>query len=164
MTVFSRTVFPLVGGIAVTTFLLGSCAPAITPAKTSNADGPDEEPQVVAKDKALSAEQPTPRFLIEGDLYAVPMAVDFEGCEQYTTWSASGTPPLTQPIYFLNGQGSFSQGKTDGSCRATMVKTGADETGCPTFAAEQPDGSSSEVTYYPAASGYTVKRERASCD
>ena len=139
------------GGAALAALLLCSCVPATT------------KPQPQDKVETSPLKRPEVRFLIEGDLYAVPIAVDEDGCEQFTTWSESGARSLTQPIYFLDGEGSFSLSKTEASCNASMVETGVDDTGCRTFQAEQPDGTSSEVTYYRSRNGYSVKRDRAAC-
>lgn len=150
--------------IAGVVLVLSGCVPATTA----------DQAQVEANKRALEeaapgsnineAERPEVAFLIEGDLYAVPLAVDENGCEQFTTWSETGVKSLAQPIYFLDGLGSFSPTKLeDLSCNARMVKTGVDGSGCPTFHAMQPDGTSSEVSYYPAGNGYTVNRERSTC-
>lgn len=144
--------------------VLGGCVPVTT------ADQAEVEANKRALEDAApgsnikNTERPEVAFLIEGDLYAVPLAVDENGCEQYTTWSETGVKSLAQPIYFPDGLGSFSPKKLEGlSCNARMVETGVDSGGCPTFHAMQPDGTSSEVNYYPAGNGYTVNRERSTC-
>ncbi len=149
------------GGSALVAFLLSSCVLEPQAGRRAASQDSVEKAVLDAGDEALK--KPEARFLIKDGLYAVPIAVDGDGCEQYTTWSEFGARSLTQPIYFLDDQGSFSPTKTDASCKAKMIKTGVDETGCPTFRTEQPDGTSSDVTYYPASNGHTVRRERAAC-
>lgn len=159
----TRTCLRARGGTAVlAALLLNACTPQTT------ADQSRKEARQALEDAAPGStrrfEKPEAAFLIKDDLYAVPLAVDKEGCEQLTTWSESGIKNLAQPIYFHDGEGSFSPTKVDGaSCNATMVETGVDDDGCPTFRAEQPDGTSSEVTYYASHNGYTVKKERSNC-
>lgn len=149
---------------ACVTLVLCGCVPVMTA----------DQAQIEANKRALEeaapgsnikkAERPEVAFLIEEGLYAVPLAVDENGCEQFTTWSETGVKSLAQPIYFLDGLGSFSPEKLeDLSCNARMVETGVDNSGCPTFHAMQPDGTSSEMNYYPAGNGYTVSRERSTC-
>jgi hypothetical protein len=152
------------GGVAVLTALLVS---ACTP-PTTTSQSKDKDPKQVLEDAVPGSTtgpgMPEVAFMIEEGLYAVPLAVDKDGCEQFTTWSETGVKSLAQPIYFHDGEGAFSPIKVDdASCNASMVKTGVDEDGCPTFRAEQPDGSSSEVVYYPSHHGYTIRKERSNC-
>ena len=96
-------------------------------------------------------------------IYAVPVAVDGDGCEQFSQWAASGA---TQPVVlYRDGEGGFSALKSEeASCNAEMVSAGADGSGCPVFRAEQPDGKVTEVIYYRSESGYTANPERAVCE
>jgi hypothetical protein len=151
------------GIVALAALLLAACVPPTPADQAGRATGRPYEGAPGDAARTIP-ERPDVAFLIEDGLYAVPLAVDANGCEQFTTWSESGVRSLNQPIYFLDGEGSFTPTKLDDvSCNAEMVKTGTDKTGCPTFEAEQPDGTSSKVTYYPAANGYTVRRDRSSC-
>lgn len=147
---------------ALAVLLLDACVPQTT-ADQARIEANKRKLEEAAGSEIPPSEKPDVAFLIEDDLYAVPLAVDADGCEQFTTWSKSGAKSLTQPIYFLDGQGSFSPTKLEESCNAEMVQTGTDDTGCPTFLATQPDGTSSEVIYYPAQNGYTVRKERSTC-
>lgn len=96
-------------------------------------------------------------------IYAVPVAVDDEGCEQFSQWTKSGA---TQPVVlYRDEKGGFSALKSDkASCNAEMISAGADNSGCPTFRAEQPDGKLTDVIYYRSESGFTVNYERAVCE
>jgi hypothetical protein len=160
------TPFHFIKGSAVlASLLLTACAPPLTEneaRRESNRQALEEAaPRAVVEPR----EKPDVAFMIEEGLYAVPLAVDEDGCEQFTTWSDSGARRLTQPTYFHDGEGSFSPEKAEAfSCNAEMIRNGPDETGCPTFLAEQPDGSSSEAIYYRGESGFTARRERAICD
>ena len=152
------------GGVAVLAGLLVSACTQPTTISQSK----DKDPKQVLEDavpgSTTGSRRPEIAFMIEEGLYAVPLAVDKDGCEQFTTWSETGVKSLAQPIYFHDGEGSFSPIKVEGaSCNASMVKTAPDQDGCPTFRAEQPDGSSSEVVYYASQHGYTIKKERSNC-
>lgn len=151
------------GGAALAALLLCSCIPATTEPQGKVEAGQKAHEEAASASEAGVLKKPDVRFLIKDDLYAVPIAVDADGCEQFTTWSESGAKSLAQPIYFLDGEGAFSPTKTEASCNANMIETGTDDTGCRTFQAEQPDGTSSEVTYYRSRNGYTVKRDRSTC-
>jgi len=147
--------------------LLGSCTQE-TVTDQSKAQSNNEDAEQVLEDtipgSSTGLGKPDIAFFIEDDLYAVPLAVDREGCEQFTTWSESGVKSLAQPIYFHDGEGSFSPTKVEGaSCNASMIETEIDGKDCPTFRAQQPDGTSSEVVYYQSRNGYTIKKERSTC-
>lgn len=145
--------------------LLSACAPATTNQSTVQTKSEAEialEKAAPGGDRAFQT--PETAIPVRDDLYAVPLAVDREGCEQFTTWSTTGIKHLAQPIQYHDGEGSFSPVKMAGiSCNATMVRAGKDRDGCPTFRAEQPDGTSSEVTYYAFHNGYTARKGRSKC-
>ncbi len=96
-------------------------------------------------------------------VYAVPVAIDDEGCEQFSQWAKSGA---TQPVVlYRDGTGGFTALKSaESSCNAEMVNAGADESGCPVFRAEQPDGNVTDVIYYRSGNGFTANPERAVCE
>ena len=99
---------------------------------------------------------------LSDNIYAVPVAVDSEGCELFAEWTAGGV--VRQVIYFRDGEGEFSAVKSDEhACNAVMVDVGGDERGCTIYRAEQPDGSASDVAYYRSATGYTVNPDNADC-
>lgn len=152
------------GGAALAALLLSACVPQAGYEQAQIEANKKILEEAAPGSKIATYQEPDVRFLIKDDLYAVPIAVDASGCEQFTTWSESGTQSLAQAIYFHDGQGSFSPIKSyEASCNATMVETGSDSTGCRTFRAKQPEGPSSEVIYYRSRNGYTVKRERSVC-
>ena len=142
--------------VMVGTLLLNACTP-VPPGGDTGVSG--TEPSGAAEPG-----KPDHAFLIEDGLYAVPLAVDGEGCEEFTTWSGSAVQTLQQPIYYHDGKGAFSTTKDkDVACNATMVKTGIDVDECPTYRAEQPDGFTSGVIYYPSGQGFTARKERSTC-
>ncbi len=156
------------GGVTVLVgLLLSGCTQQMAidrPNAQSKIQASEETPEGALPGRLPGSGKPDIAFVIKEDLYAVPLAVDNDGCEQFTTWSESGVRSLAQPIYFHDGEGSFSPTKVEGaSCNASMIQTSADGEGCPTFRAEQPDGTSSEAVYYPARNGYTIKKERSDC-
>jgi|GEM_PF-6344093 len=141
--------------------LLSACAP-VDGGKKVEADVKQVRGNAAAR---AAAEKPKGAVLIKDGLYAVPLAVDKDGCEHFRTWSETGPIPLGQPIYYHDGNGSFSSTRLDdASCSAKMVETAPDPEGCPTFRAEQPDGSTSDVQYFQSASGYTTTKERSVCE
>lgn len=145
---------------ALATLLLNACAP-VDGAEKAGADA-----QRVLEDATTgtTAGKPTGAILIDDDLYAVPIAVDRDGCEQFKAWSETGAVPLGQPIYYHDGNGSFSSTRSEeASCNATMVEIGPDTEGCPTFRAEQPGGTATEARYFQSAGGYTTVKERSVC-
>lgn len=124
-------------------------------------DGRPTVADVVAA-KSEEGIMPVGAMPISDDVYAVPIAVDDNGCEQFSQWSAEG---VTQPvILYRDGSGGFAATKSaDYSCNAEIVDAGSDDRGCPVFRTEQPDGKVSDVVYYRAQSGYTANPERAVC-
>lgn len=113
--------------------------------------------------KARDGGMPKGAISMSDGVYAVPMAVDGDGCEQFSQWSAEG---VAQPvILYRDGSGSFAATKSaDYSCNAEMVDAGSDDQGCPVFRTEQPDGKVSDVVYYRSQNGYTVNPDRAVCE
>ena len=109
------------------------------------------------------AAMPKGAILVSEGVYAVPIAVSAEGCEQFSQWSALGA---TQPvILYHDGVGGFTATKSDRfSCNADMVNVGRDSLGCPTFRAEQPNGKVTDVLYYPSGSSFTANPARATCN
>lgn len=94
--------------------------------------------------------------------YAVPVAVDADGCEQFSEWSTAGV--ARQIIYFHDGSGGFAAAKSaEYSCNADMVEIGADDRGCTLYRAEQPDGSVTDVAYYRVGDGYSVSPDKSDC-
>ena len=99
---------------------------------------------------------------ISDTIYAVPVAVDADGCEQFSEWSTEGV--ARQLIQFHDGQGGFTAIKSaEHSCNAVMVEAGEDDRGCMMYRAEQPDGSATDVAYYPAGSGFSTNPNKSDC-
>ncbi len=95
-------------------------------------------------------------------VYAVPVAVDAEGCETFTEWSSLGV--ARQAVYFRDGDGGFTTTRSERACSANMVEIGEDTRGCKTFRARQPNGEETDIVYYRAESGYTADPESAVCE
>ena len=113
--------------------------------------------------KATDGDVPDGAVQMSKGVYAVPVAIDDDGCEQFSQWAQSG---VTQSVVlYRDGDGGFSALKSDkASCNAEMVSAGTDDRGCPVFRAEQPDGNVTDVIYYRSQSGYTVSADRAICE
>jgi hypothetical protein len=117
----------------------------------------------VVASKTVESGVPEGARAISGGVYAVPVAVDEDGCEQFSQWSATGV--TQQVIVYHDGKGGFTATKSDDySCNAEMVQTGEDIRGCAIYQAEQPDGSATEVVYYRSAGGFTANPDRAVCE
>lgn len=146
------------GAAAMAALLLGACVPT----ESHEQAGTDSLAEEVARHQP-AAGMPEGALAIGDHLYAVPVAVDQDGCEQFREWSELGVE--RQVIYYRDGKGSFSAIKSeDGSCNAEMVESGADADGCPTFRAEQPDGTATDVIYYQSvAGGYAVNKAQSAC-
>ncbi|MGI9510525.1 MAG: hypothetical protein ACR2QJ_14390 [Geminicoccaceae bacterium] len=114
--------------------------------------------------KAAEAASDLPKgaMPMSGGVYAVPIGVDTEGCEQFSAWSAEGV--VQQIIHYHDGQGGFTPIKSiEHSCQAAMVEIGKDEKGCSIYRAEQPNGAATETVYYRGESGYSIRPEHADC-
>lgn len=144
---------PAMGVVGLVMSLLVGCAP-------SNVGGDESLSDVLA---AESSEGP-PRgaVLMADDVYAVPVSIDADGCEQFAGWSAGGV--VRQIIYFRDGAGGFTAIKSaEHSCNASMVAIAEDDRGCPMFRAEQPDGTAADVAYYRSGTGYVTNPDNADC-
>lgn len=94
--------------------------------------------------------------------YAVPVSVDGDGCEQFSEWSTAGA--ARQIVYFHDGNGGFTATKSvEHACNADMVAVGEDDRGCTLYRAEQPDGSATDIDYYPSGGGFTWNPDTADC-
>jgi hypothetical protein len=147
-------------------FCAGLTGMSLLAACTPPGEGPAATPQE-ALERAAEGRQPAQgvpagAVMVEDGLYAVPIAVDAGGCEQFSLWSPGGA--VAEVIHFRDGEGGFSPTRTPGSCGAVMVSAGQDETGCPQFAIEQPDGALTEARFYErAGGGYGTNRSGAAC-
>jgi len=147
------TAFGIVGMMAP--FLIG-CIPGEAGSETVSLED-------VVSNSPVNAGIPQGAMPVSDGIFAVPIAVDADGCEQFSQWSESG---VTQPvILYRDGDGGFTAVKSDAaSCNADMVETNENDQGCPTYRAEQPDGKITDVVYYPSNSGFTANPDRAVCD
>ena len=133
--------------------LLVGCAP-------SDAGGDEGAIEILATEPAVGA--PKGAVPMAGDVYAVPVSIDSDGCEQFSAWSAGGVVP--QVVHYRDGAGGFSAIKSaEHSCNADMVSIGEDERGCAMFRAEQPDGTAVDVAYYRSGNGYVTNADNADC-
>jgi hypothetical protein len=151
-----RPVFALISLLGMTAAGLAGCV----------LDGRDTgRPTIedVAAAQPSDGDVPDGAIWMSKGLYAVPVAVNDDGCEQFSQWAASG---ITQAvILYRDGKGGFSALKSEeASCNVEMINVGVDDSGCPVFRAEQPDGKVTGVVYYRSESGFTVSPERAICE
>jgi len=143
--------------------LSGFAAVALTGCLADGSEPARPTIEDVVVSRSTDADVPDGAIQMSKGVYAVPVAIDDEGCEQFSQWAESG---VTQSVVlYRDGAGGFSALKSDQvSCNAEMVSAGADDRGCPVFRAEQPDGNVTDVIYYRSESGYTVNTERAICE
>ena len=138
--------------------LLAGCLPvdAGGPAGTGAED-------VKTSSNQEAAGAPQGAISMSNGVYAVPIAVDAYGCEQFSQWSSYGATQLI--ILYHDGEGGFTGTKSDRySCNAEMINVGRDGSGCSTFHAEQPDGKVTDILYYRSGSSFTANPERATCN
>ena len=138
--------------------VLAGCVPVEPVAEAKSA-------RDVLEERAAKSGDGIPRgaIALADGIYAVPVAVDAAGCEQFSEWSTSGV--ARQIIYFHDGEGGFTATKSaTQSCNAVMMKAGVDRQGCAIYRAEQPGGQITDVDYYRSANGYTANPDTAICE
>ena len=154
-----RDGLPTIGIIGAMIPVLAGCLPVDAGGQPKTA-AEEIEDQVDQAGEGI----PTGAIMVSDGVYAVPVGVDADGCEQFSQWSTLGA---TQPvIIFRDGNGGFSPIKSDDySCNAEMVDMGLDADGCGMFRAEQPDGTVTDIVYYRADNGgFTANPNNALCE
>lgn len=152
----SRPKLIALGSVIVVMSTLSACMP-------TEADSEAKSARDVLAARTSESGMPKGAIALSEGLYAVPVAVDDEGCEQFSEWSSSGV--TRQIVYFRDGEGGFTAVKSAAhACNAEMKEAGVDERGCTIYQAAQPDGEVTDVAYYRTERGYVVNPAAALCD